>query len=37
MSRDPAWRRAVRALLLSPLAPGDQIAAEIETYLRSHL
>lgn len=35
MNPDRSWRRAVRALLLSRLAPGDQIAAEIYDHLRS--
>lgn len=30
---DQAWNQAVRELLLSPLAPGDQIAAEAEAWL----
>jgi hypothetical protein len=29
------WFRAVCALLLRPMPPGDALADEIETYLRS--
>lgn len=34
MSADRSWRRAVRELLLSPLPPGDALAAEIYDHLR---